>query len=76
MNINWSALGVVSAVSIVATLLFVALLSGGIRLVAAANVRAEAGGSPSSLRSSGYALLGLAGALVLYGIYLIVPVFH
>jgi len=76
MSINWAALGIVTVVAIVSTLLFVALLSGGIRLVATAHERGRSGAAVQPLRSAGFALLALAAALVLYGIYLIVPLFH
>jgi hypothetical protein len=76
MTIDWAALGVVSAVSAVSTLLFVLLLSGGIRLVSLAALRAQQGLEPAAARTTGYALLLLAAGLVLYGIYLIVPLFH
>ena len=73
MSIDWWALVLVALVSIGMSVLFVILLSAGIRLVVTA--RGRAGGGTVAL-SSGYALLGLAGLLVLFGIYLIVPQFH
>lgn len=73
MNIDWWALVLVGVVSIGMSVLFVILLSAGIRLVVAAHGRSR--GAAVAL-SSGYALLGLAGLLVLFGIYLIVPQFH
>jgi hypothetical protein len=45
-------------------------------LVSAAKIKSNEGGSGTPALSMGYALLGLAGLLVLYGIYLIVPQFH
>ncbi len=81
MKIDWTALGVVAVVSIVATILFVALLAGGIRLVAAGPQTSGASASTASgsgtgvrpARAAGFVLLGLAGLLVLFGIYLIMP---
>ncbi|HEU5484389.1 MAG TPA: hypothetical protein VFU98_05740 [Microlunatus sp.] len=75
MTIDWGALGVVAVVSIVVTLVFVALLSAGIRLVSEAAVEVDRGQQAQHatiVRSAGYALLGLAGLVVLFGIYLIV----
>ena len=72
MNIDWWALVLVAVVSTVMSVLFVILLSAGIRLVVAARGRA---GSGSLALSGGYALLGLAGLLVLFGLYLIIPQF-
>lgn len=92
MKIDWAALGIVAVVSIAATVLFVVLLAGGIRLVAAIpagtgprtgpSVGPSANGvgsgqvaprATTSARVFGFILLGLAGALVLLGIYLILP---
>ena len=71
MSIDWWALVLVALVSIGMSVLFVILLSAGIRLVVAARSRAG-----SVALSAGYGLLGLAGLLVLFGLYLIVPQFH
>ena len=71
MNIDWWALVLVGVVSIGMSVLFVILLSAGIRLVVAARGR-----SGSVALPAGYGLLGLAGLLVLFGLYLIVHQFH
>jgi hypothetical protein len=76
MRIDWAALGVVTVVSIVTTVIFTILLASGIRLVSAAKIKSNEGGSGAPILSMGYVLLGLAGLLVLFGIYLIVPQFH
>lgn len=75
MKIDWAALGVVAVVSLVMTLVFVVLLSYGIRLLSTTRARAGAGQSGSVSLTAGYALLAGAGLLVLFGIYLIVPQF-
>jgi hypothetical protein len=76
MKIDWTALALVAGVSITMTVLFVVLLSLGIRLVSSADVRVHGGQSGSASQAVGYALLGLAAILVLFGLYLIVPQFH
>jgi hypothetical protein len=76
MHVDWAALGIVTVVSMSATVGFVALLAAGIRLVSAARVKVNQGGSGTAIFSAGYALLALAGLLVLFCIYLIVPQFH
>jgi hypothetical protein len=76
IHIDWLALAKVTVVSLVASVVFVALLSGGIRFVSAARVRTNQGMSGSTRLAGGYSMLGLAGVLVLYGIYRIVPLFH
>jgi hypothetical protein len=63
-------------VSITMTVLFVVLLSFGIRLVSTAEVRPHGGQSGAGHQALGYTLLSLAAGLVLLGIYLIVPQFH
>ena len=74
MKIDWAALGVVAVVSILVTLAFTILLSGGIRLVALGTAQASQPTGSQAIRFAGYALLGLAGLLVLYGIYLLMPI--
>jgi hypothetical protein len=76
MHIDWAALGVVTIVSITSSVIFTILLAAGIRLVSAAKIKSNQGGSGAMTVSLGYALLGVAGLLVLFGIYLIVPQFH
>ena len=76
MKIDWAALGVVAAVSIAMSVVFVGLLAGGIRAVSTAQLRRNQGSSGTAVRSAGYVLLGLAAVLVLFGIYLVVPQFH
>lgn len=76
MKIDWLALVLVAGVSISMTVLFVVLLSFGIRLVSAADVRVHGGQSGTTSQAAGYALLGLAAVLVLVGLYFIVPQFR
>ena len=76
MHIDWMALLVVGVVSIASSVLFTVLLAAGIRSVAGARATAASGGTAGVRLPLGYGLLGLAGLLVLYGLYLIVPQFH
>jgi len=76
MKIDWAALGIVSVVSIAATVLFVILLATSIRLLSAAQIKANQGHSPTATLSAGYAMLVLAALLVLFCIWLILPQFH
>lgn len=75
MKIDWLALVLVAGISVTMTVLFVVLLSFGIRLVSVADVRVHGGQSGTGSQAVGYTLLGLAAVLVLFGIYLIVPQF-
>ena len=76
MKIDWNALLLVAGVSIVATVVFVALLAVGIRMVMVSRVQVKQGGTGSTALSGGYLAIALAALLVLLGIYLIVPQFH
>ena len=76
MKIDWVALGIVAAVSIGMAVLFTVLLSSGIRSVSAARTRRNSGASGTAVLAGGWTLLGLAGLLVLFGLWLIVPQFH
>ena len=76
MRVDWAALGIVAVVSITTSVIFTILLATGIRLVSAAKIKSNEGGSGAATVSLGYVLLGIAGLLVLFGIYLIVPQFH
>ena len=76
MHIDWAALGVVAVVSIATSVIFTILLASGIRLVSAAKIKTNEGGSGTMILSLAYVLLGLAALLVLFGIYLIIPRFH
>lgn len=72
MSIDWAALGIVAVVSVVMTVVFVFLLSSGIRFMAAGQAAAHQGGGVS--RTAGIALLICAALLVVFGIYLILPI--
>ena len=76
MRVDWAALGLVTVVSIVTSVIFTVLLATGIRLVSAAKIKSNEGGSGTATVSLGYGLIGIAGLLVLFGIYLIVPQLH
>jgi hypothetical protein len=76
IHIDWAALAKVAAVSIAASVIFVVLLAGGVRFVSSAKVRSRQGGSGGAILTLGYGCIGLAGVLVLYGIWLIVPQLH
>ena len=76
MKIEWDALVIVGVVAMIATVVFTVLLSAGIRLVSQATVEANQAHGSVGVRTAGYGLLGLAGLVVLFGLYLIVPIFH
>jgi hypothetical protein len=76
MKIDWAALGIVAIVAVVVSVVFTFLLANGVRLLSDAKVRTNQGGSGTAAQSAGYALLAVAGILVLFGLYLIIPQFR
>jgi hypothetical protein len=76
MHVDWAALGIVAVVSIAASVIFTVLLASGIRLLSAAKIKSNEGGSGTATVSLGYVLIGIAALLVLFGIYLVIPQFH
>ena len=58
-----------------ASVIFTILLASGIRLISAAKIKQNEGSGTATI-SLGYVLLGIAGLLVLFALYLIVPQFH
>jgi hypothetical protein len=76
VHIDWQALVIVAVVSIVAAVVFMTLLATGIRLLVTAQGHIASGRSGGAPLPLGYGLLALAGLLVLFGLYLIVPQFH
>ena len=77
MHVDWAALAIVAVVSIMTSVIFTILLASGIRLVSAAKIKSNEGGSgTTTVFSLGYLSLGIAALIVLFGIYLIVPQFH
>jgi hypothetical protein len=77
MHVDWAALGIVAVVSIAASVILTTLLASGIRLVSAAKIKSNEGGSgTTTVFSLGYLSLGIAALIVLFRIYLIIPQFH
>jgi hypothetical protein len=73
VNIDWWALVQVSIVTIVGAMAIVSLMSLANWFLAPQD---EAGSTVSWRRVGGYALIGLMGLIVAFGIYLLVPYFH
>jgi hypothetical protein len=78
LGVDWGALAWVTVTALVATVVIVTFYSLGLRLL---SVRAAEGGSEMAHRppiaTAGAAVciaIGIAG--VLYGIYLVIPLFH
>jgi len=76
MHIDWKSLGIVASVSIGAAVIIVAIVALGIASLAIADNRAAVDQPAGLARAAGYACIGAAGLIVLYGLYLIIPQFH
>ncbi len=76
MRIDWASLGTVAVVTVAVTLVVVGTVSVGISSLVTAENRAAAGASAVSAKIAGYLCIGVAGLILLYGLYLIIPQFH
>ncbi len=73
LAIDWAALGQVGIVTIFASAVIAALMS----LANWCFSTVGEGDQPPMIRQvAGYALLGLIGLFVLFGLYLMIPYFH
>ncbi|MCL2652766.1 MAG: hypothetical protein FWD63_03140 [Propionibacteriaceae bacterium] len=76
MTINWIALGQVAGVTLIATVIVVALVATAAKLMDAGHVRQQAGQAPGVTLIGAYALLAVVGLIVLFGLWLVIPYFH
>ena len=76
MKIDWASLGLVALTTVVAAVSIVGVFSIGVVALTTATNRAAAGRSAGMSRVAGYACLGVAALIALYGIYLIIPGLH
>lgn len=85
MKIDWSALGLVAVVAIIASVEVMGMVSVGIASLRAADCRIAVGRSAGSAKAAGsaeatgYACLAVAVLIVLYVLYglsVIIPQFH
>ncbi|GAB3557167.1 hypothetical protein [Spelaeicoccus albus] len=76
MNIDWAALGLVAVVTIIGALVLVAALSAGFAAMATAAERRQSGTNAALPTAFGGFFLVFSAALVLYGLYLIIPALH
>lgn len=75
MTVNWGALALVAAVTVIAAIGVVGLFAVGV-----AAITADGSGHGPTRRATttavGYGCLVIAGLLAVYGLYLIIPGFH
>ncbi len=76
MKIDWASLGTVAVVTVAVSLVVVGVVSVGISALVSADNRTAAGQSGIAARIAGYLCVGVAGLILLYGLYLIIPQFH
>lgn len=72
MQIDWSALGTVTIVALVATTLLVALFATGVRALSRREQALEAGNAGIAATATAGSAFVLCGGVVLFGIYLVV----
>ena len=76
MIIQWGSLGLVALTTVLATVGVVGVVTAGVAALSV-GVRKGAAATPRrGVLAVGWMCLGVAGLLVVVGLYLIVPVFH
>ena len=76
MKIDWESLGIVAATTVAVTVALVGVVTAG---VVALTVASRGTASPARVwwaGIAGWACLAAAGAVVLFGLYLIIPIWH
>lgn len=77
MSIDWGALAQVAVVTVAVTVFIVSVVAGGALMLDKARTRTETGsGGETALVALGWTMIGSAGLVVLYGLYLLIPYFH
>ncbi|BDA65690.1 hypothetical protein [Actinomyces capricornis] len=78
MSIDWTSLGLVTAVTVMGTAFIIAITSLAARMLDEVHIKRithEVKGLHAAEVAAGFFLL-LAGLIVLYGLWLIIPYFH
>ena len=75
MTINWSALGLVALVTLAGAIGIVSLFSLGIGALTS-QTRAKGGVAASAVTVAGYLFMAAAGAIAVWGVYMIIPGLH
>jgi hypothetical protein len=73
IDIDWGALALVTGTTLVAAVVIVTLYSFGLRLLA---VGEDAAHRPAIATLGAWVCIAIGAAAVLYGIYLVIPLFH
>lgn len=73
LDIDWGSIALVFVVALVVVVAVVTLYSTGLRLLSlGTSVRDR----PKPATAGGWLCLGIGGLAVLYGVYLVIPLFH
>ena len=76
MSIDWGAVGVVSILTLIGTVFVVCVVSCAALLMDLSHARAQAGRPAGAMRAGAAALVGCCAAILLFGLWLIIPYFH
>jgi hypothetical protein len=76
MTINWLALLLVAVATITAAISIVGLFALGVAALTGQAGNGEAAPASDLAKAAGYGCLAVAGAIAVYGLYLIIPRFH
>jgi hypothetical protein len=74
LGVDWGSIALVTIVALVATVVVVTLYSLGLRLLAVRSGASER--RPVGVTVGAVACIAVGVAAVLYGIYLVIPLFH
>jgi hypothetical protein len=82
LGVDWGSIALVSVTALVATVVIVTVFSLGLRLLAIGSPDDQDGRGTASVSRpalatiGGIICVGIGAAAVLYGIYLVIPLFH
>lgn len=77
LGVDWGSIAEVTIVTLVATVVIVTFYALGLRLLAVGSTPAgDAGHRPFGATIGAVACIGVGVLAVLYGVYLVVPLFH
>ena len=76
MDIGWSALALVSVVTLLATIVVVAAVSTAALLLDLSRARAHAGTAAPMMRFGAYSMMVVCFAMLGFGLWLIIPYLH
>ncbi|WP_193555533.1 hypothetical protein [Orlajensenia leifsoniae] len=75
LEIEWGSLVLVLGVAFITTVAVVVLYSVGLRLLSLGDPQSGTA-RPVAASVAAWTLIGICGAVVLYGVYLVIPQFH